>query len=110
MSQTKTELLKAVLGNKVKFSANTTYGYREMLGKVIGVYIEHPCQQKELKIFSEELGGSNKYVYKKLSEVTPVKTITAYAYKDNNGDYMWASYEDGGSFERVPSLDMTKEI
>jgi hypothetical protein len=111
--------LKDVLGKKVKvplpYNHQKWAGKAYLLGTVIGIYIPHPCQEKELKIYCPDLNSHNKYTYRKLSEVTPIVTVKAYAYKDREGQFHWFSKELEplelvAKFTRAEDMDMEKEV
>lgn len=109
-NMTKTEKLRNILGKRVKFPA-ASLGYQVATGTVIAVYLENPCQKNELKIYCEELRGTQKYTYTKLSEVKEVKTIKAYAYRGQStkGIYWYSDGCTRTSMDRVPEFDFEKD-
>lgn len=110
--KSKLEELTRMLGLRVR---DTKYD-EGTSGTVIGVYLHHESCKNDLKIvLDKELrttNGHQKLVYRKLSEVKEIATVTAFAFISKEGTYTWSqkATPPNSGWVREPNMDMSKEV
>lgn len=89
MSPCIVEQLKEILGKEVIFTYSMNKKRGTFKGLVIGIYLPHPRQTKEIKVYCEE---TNKIVYINFKDAKVLRPVKAEAFRDQRtGQVVWYS-------------------